>query len=143
MSSLKLFSDGSPTTLLASAIRYPRGELGEVVTLMLTLTSIAVAGWCAAMLWKRFGGERTINNPRKLFNSLCRAHRLDRNQRRLLLALAHSHSLSQPAMLFLRPDLFNDAYLKPPLAVQAPVVRQLRQRLFQKVTLPANSSMPS
>jgi hypothetical protein len=136
-------ADQSPQCLLASLFRYPRGEMGELVSVMLVLIAITLAGWLAAVLWSRFGGERTIHNPRKLFNNLCRAHRLDHNQRRLLLALALSHRLPQPAMLFLRPDLFNDSHLGPQLAAQAAQVRLLRQRLFHAPPVPAKSSKPA
>ena len=138
MIEFSLLADGLLPRLLAALYRYPRGEMGKFVTVMLTLIALILACWLIALLSKRFGGERTINNPRKLFKSLCRAHRLDHNQRRLLLALAQTHHLPQAATLFLRPDLFNDSFLGPPLAAHAVQIRLLRQRLFQTAPLPAN-----
>lgn len=70
------------------------------------------------------------NDPRHLFADLCRAHRLGRKQRRLLEELAESAALTQPALVFVRADLFEEGQLVVPSEKEAEAYRQLTTRLF-------------
>jgi hypothetical protein len=65
-----------------------------------------------------------------LFAALCQAHKLDRNQQRLLMLMAQRYELLQPAAVFLRPDLFDFDHLDSQLAAQFAQIQKLRQQLF-------------
>jgi hypothetical protein len=46
---------------------------------------------------------------RRVFNELCRAHKLTRKERRLIAAYAQNFSLRNRAAVFVRPSLFRDS----------------------------------
>jgi len=66
------------------------------------------------------------HSPRRLFQELCRAHRLLRRDVQLLGLLARKHALEQPARLFLEPSFLISAGNKSdPRAAQFQVLRRL------------------
>jgi hypothetical protein len=94
------------------------------------LLSAVIAIWWLHRQWEHYSGQRVSHNPRKLFTALCAAHKLDRNQQHLLLHVAATHHLPQPAMVFLRPDLFEASQLGPQAAPMLAQLQSLRQQLF-------------
>ncbi len=73
--------------------------------------------------------RRLSCQPRHLFADLCRAHRLGRRDRKLLRALAEHHDVAAAAMLFVRPDLFDDENL-PDDEKSADDYGRLKAKLF-------------
>lgn len=94
--------------------------VGSGVLILLAAIGFAVA---------RF---RQRQSPWGLFRSLCGAHRLSARERRLLTHLAWQHQLSQPALLFLDPSLWEAARLGSAWDAQAKNLSVLRERLFQR-----------
>jgi hypothetical protein len=72
---------------------------------LLAVLAIVAASWFVVFLWDRYRREllRAANDPRTLFQELCRAHRLSRRERRLLWQAAAYHRLEQPALVFAIP----------------------------------------
>ena len=140
MSHLRTTTDLVHQLCIAAVFRFPKVSLGDVVMLLLALLAIAVIWRRLPSFWQRYSGGRPFNHPQKLFVNLCRAHHLDRTQQRLLLTLAQWHQLPQPATLFLRPELFETDKLGPQFRLQLSQIHAMRQRLFDPMQSPANSS---
>ncbi len=97
--------------------------MSGVVLLVLLLVS-------AAALWLHFRQRRLRNCPRRLFRELCRAHRLNKAQQRLLWQLAAAQGLSQPATIFLAPERFDPHHLPERLRGRQREIERVRDRLF-------------
>jgi hypothetical protein len=122
----------SNSTLLAAGLFHDRAGRLDLLWLLEAIALIAMvsaAGWYAATIWKRRRGDLPHRDPQRLFSALCRAHRLDRDQRRLILQLTDFHRLPQPGTLFLRPDRFDFANLSG-FAGNLQEVKQLGERLY-------------
>lgn len=74
--------------------------------------------------------EFEVDSPRRLFQELCRAHRLPWSSRRLLKRLAAARSVSPPATLFVEPAYFDAANLPPALQRSASQIQSLHRQLF-------------
>lgn len=74
-------------------------------------------------------GKRLYDH-RALFESLCRAHQLDRKSRRLLCEVAEFHALSQPGRLFIERHWLFPMNLSPQLKSRSAELAALRRRLF-------------
>lgn len=103
---------------------------GDVLAILLAAASLVALGLLLRALARWQGHARPCYAPEKLFRSLCRAHRLDRQQRRALQQLAATHRTTQPALVFVDPRLFEPSDLPEPLAQQGELLRQLRRQLF-------------
>jgi hypothetical protein len=71
----------------------------------------------------------TDSHP-KLFQELCRAHRLSFRNRRRLRQLASARGITEPARLFIEPKHFESANLPESLRLAEDEIRRLRDRLF-------------
>jgi hypothetical protein len=76
--------------------------------------------------------RRRSASPRGLFLDLCRAHRFNWPQRRLLLQLAESQKLADPATVFVDPACFEIGRLTVEIRPHAAELRQLSTRLFDE-----------
>lgn len=100
----------------------------------LTILSGVVAVVVVTLIWQWIERRRPhdfrCNRPNRLFDELCKAHRLDRSSRRLLKQLAESRGLTDAGVLFVEPIHFDTARIPAELANAAKQIRQLRHRLF-------------
>lgn len=115
---------------LGSRFRESNSDM-RFASLAATLTGFAVfavAMWLAARWYTRWT-TRVINNPRSLFRELCRAHRLHRAHRRLLLQMAQWHGLSDPVQLFLDPQRFQSPEMHAALDCKT-AAAELQTELF-------------
>jgi hypothetical protein len=94
----------------------------------LLLASIALVN---GLLTRRKRREFWQDNSSRLFRDLCRTHRLDSANRRLLKKLAAARGIEHTAELFVEPTHFEVADLPPALHASARDLRQLRHTLFQ------------
>ena len=110
MNSLQLICDWhlSETALLANGVFHDRLAVFEVLA---ALVASAIAAWWGVNIWKRRQGQLPHRHPQRLFAALCSAHRLDRNQRRVIAQLAEFHHVAQPSVLFMQPERFAPANL--------------------------------
>jgi hypothetical protein len=111
--------DGRPAT-------YSTFELLTIGAVVLLLAG--------ALVWQFIPSRRRrdfrYDSRARLFGELCRAHHLDRSNRRLLKQLAAARSLKSPNVLFVEPDYFDMTNIPPILKASAHELRQLRHKLF-------------
>jgi hypothetical protein len=111
---------------------YADFSLGKIVA---TVAVVALFG-IGVYLLRRYAHERphsaSFNSPPELFRELCRAHRLDFSQRRLLKRLAAAWDLASPAFLFVEPNYFETTKLPAEWEHDTLRVEKLRARLFAK-----------
>jgi hypothetical protein len=111
-------------------------EASDLLLGLAILGALAVGGYAASRLARRGERLRIVNDPRSLFKSLCKAHRLDRRARSVLRRLAAQQQLLQTdraALLFVEPDRFSPERLKDWPPQEAALVAELRARLFGQV----------
>ena len=96
------------------------------------IAAVAVVGlWWLAALSKRIEGRSSRPQPWRLFRELCARHSLTRDERSLLKKIAERTGLDQPAVLFVREDLFKDDHINGDhLADEQQALGELRQKLF-------------
>lgn len=87
--------------------------------------------------------RRVRQTPAWLFRQLCSAHQLSRRQRRLLWHVAACRKLSDPAELFVTPELLECGDLNPRLRLAAKVLAELRSQLFQELETDVRAQKPS
>ncbi len=96
----------------------------------LIVIGIFVALGILARVLGRHDKHRLYNSPRALFRALCRAHALDRRDRRLLLQIAKSEQLNPPARLFLEPACFQLSRLGPEFQSRRTAIEDLAKKIF-------------
>ena len=110
---------------------HQRADVGKIELILLIAVTLLLAG---TLIWQRISRrhqrEFVCNSTSRLFSELCRAHRLDRSNRRLLKQLATALGLKYAALLFVEPEGFDMTSLPPALKSSASEIRQLRHRLF-------------
>jgi hypothetical protein len=112
--------------------RFREGEASlDLVEGLLLLIGVALIGLVMWLLHRTFGPgrDRSANSPWSLFHRLCRAHRLQLSQRRVLRSLARYHQLHHPARMFVDPSLFATALADE----QCPVPRDRLQAVYQRL----------
>ncbi len=67
-----------------------------------------VATWLI-FRWRSASLKRRLHSPRRLLRDLFRLHQLGWSERWLFMTLARNQKLSEPARLFLEPDLWRPA----------------------------------
>jgi hypothetical protein len=92
----------------------------------LVALTIAVFYFWNALRKARAGGSG--GSSKDLFAELCEAHELNRLERTLILQLASTYEMPQPATLFIDPWTLEQAAAAP--GPEAHRYRALRQRLF-------------
>lgn len=117
---------------MGDAFRRDNAQLSqsETVSLLILALGAVVLVWFLHHYANRLQSKRTYHRPRRLFGQLCRAHRLRRRDRKLLRQLAEHWRLSQPALLFIRPENFATDALPPVLVKFRNEIADLGRRLF-------------
>jgi hypothetical protein len=110
-------------------------ELGIATSVIAALVLL----WWLLAMWRQFRERRQYHSAEGLFAELCEAHQLSRRQRGALRALVQSQRLAQPALLFLRPDLFWPPHVPPHLAARQRELVELHGKLFRG----ANDAAPA
>jgi hypothetical protein len=131
---LPLLAENEPWSQIASRVRHDSaGIYPHLHDWLLPLAVVACAGfavWLLARQAQRLLRRWLHNHPGQLFGQLCRAHRLDWTQRRLLRRLAKSHGMAHPVRLFLEPERFTSAASNPELQPFLDPLDRLRRKLF-------------
>ena len=97
---------------------------------LLVLFGMVVVFWFLSRLKDRQESSRRVNNPRKLFRELCKAHGLKFFQRRLLKQVARWQRLARPAKLFLEPERLEPRNLSPRLRARQDELAVIGKKLF-------------
>lgn len=86
------------------------------------------------IVWQTISRRRRrdfdYDSPPRLFEELCRTHKLNWSKRRLLKHLASARGLKSPATLFVEPEFFDTTNAPPAVKASAAELRQLRHKLF-------------
>jgi len=120
---------------LSSGLRRRGGgyDTGEIMMWVALVVAVIAGIWGLSKLAAQRDSRRPSNSPRRLFAELCRAHELDRRQRKLLRQIVRWQRLAHPARVFLDPERFDAANLNRPLQAQQAAVTAMRTRLFGKL----------
>jgi hypothetical protein len=102
----------------------------DILLGLLIVAALMAAIWALSRLLAMGTRHRAYDSPRRLFLSLCKAHRLRWSEWWLLWRLARSQGLKDPARIFLEPERFGPGGLRPKLAARAERLRGIRDRLF-------------
>jgi len=111
------------------------------------LVAVAVIGagfatvWLMATYMRRSERPKTVDNPKKLFQELCRVHRLERHEASMLRAVADGIPLENPSLLFIDPGLLDGAILDPRWVEESADLTRYRELFFGEQR--PNSSAPT
>ncbi|QDV57181.1 hypothetical protein [Rosistilla oblonga] len=115
---------------LAEYFQTTANQSNHSMAVGVTVGILAPAVGVGYLLYRKYcGSEHEFYAPNKVFSGLCRAHRLDRRDRRLLLQIAAEMKLDQPALLFTNPALLRTASRKQ-IAAPAKRIKRLHRTLF-------------
>jgi hypothetical protein len=87
---------------------------------LIVVALVIVGLWVGLYYWDRHRGALTSQAGRRenLFQQLCRAHRLTRQEHSLLTQIVKAKQVAEPAHLFVDPDLLNAPVMVSDLDVQ-------------------------
>jgi hypothetical protein len=119
------------TTLLAIRSSAAGSQTGGPMLVWLGIALGAITALCAGLYFAHRGWHRHRHHSHAaLFTSLCQAHGLGRDSRRLLAQVRRHYRLAQPARLFTEPQWLDPSNLGGPLQARAEELSALRTRLF-------------
>jgi len=132
LQTLVLLAEIDRTHQVMQAFRSAKDGAASVhASLALAIAAASLAALAAtAILIARHWQRRLASSPYGLFRELCRAHRLNWPQRRLLRQLARSQKLADAGALFLRPECYEIGRLTAEMRPRAEEIRLLRDGLF-------------
>jgi hypothetical protein len=106
-------------------------NVGPYEVLILAAVTLLVI---VTVVWQTISRRRRrdfhYNSPQRLFADLCRVHKLNWSNRRLLKHLAAARGLKSPATLFVEPEHFDMTNVPATLKAAAADLRHLRHKLF-------------
>jgi hypothetical protein len=96
--------------------------------LLIALVFCLIAG--IAWIINRRDRRQFYSSPRALFRALCRIHRLDRSQRKLVASIAVAEGLVPQGRVFLEPRAFEQAAHDPTFQHRRTEIEQIARRIF-------------
>ena len=105
------------------------GPYELLILVAVTLLVIVTIVW--QIISRRRRRDFDYDRPPRLFADLCRAHKLNWSNRRLLKHLAAARGLKCPSTLFVEPEYFDMTNVPVALKPSAGELRQLRHKLFE------------
>jgi hypothetical protein len=98
--------------------------------------------WSMATYLRRSERPKTVDNPKKLFQELCQAHRLARHEAALLRSVADVITPDNQSLLFIDPGLLDIAILDSRWSDVSPELARYRELLFgeSEATTPAETT---
>ncbi|MGE0607507.1 MAG: hypothetical protein AB7O62_10460 [Pirellulales bacterium] len=117
---------------LGGNFRGERAELGldKVCLIGAFFVGLCFIVWLVARLFDDQQPKRPFYSRRKLWRALCRGHQLSRSERKLLSILSKRNRLKDPAILFLRPELFDLNHTEIAGDRKAAATAALKAKLF-------------
>ena len=101
----------------------------HLLILLAVVIAISILLWFLSRVFQRESNE-SLQNPRRLFRELCRAHQLTYSESWLLWRLAQAKHLTQPALVFIDQRHLDGALLPSDWQDAKPRLAELRERLF-------------
>jgi len=117
---------------LGDKFRFEDAQL-DSSDLLVAITVIAVGFstvWLLATYMRRNERPKTVDNPKKLFQELCRLHGLQRPETALLRAVADETQLENPSLLFIDPGLLDAAILDTRWGEESAELARYRELFF-------------
>jgi hypothetical protein len=119
-------------SLLAAVSPRRNNNFDTEWTILVSLAVVLALGLLIShWISRRRQKEFWCDSSSQLFRELCRAHRLDRDNRRLMQKLASTRGVESASELFVEPDHFDATNLPKVLDSSANDLRQLRRELFE------------
>jgi len=125
-----LLAQRSRLDSLAGGFKGRRIDGDDMLQGLLALAGIAAAVWALSYLLALQERRRLYSSPRRLFLSLCRAHRLRWSQRWLLWRVARWQGLRDPARLFVEPQRLAAANVGPALRGKATQLGEIAKKIY-------------
>ena len=107
-----------------------RMYVSGLLILLFAAIGLAVLLFVLSKVFSSGEKKGNINSPVRLYWALCRAHRLSMLDRWLLWRVARHWRLSNPALVFVEPELLDADSLGPSFAGRAAGIKSLHERLF-------------
>jgi hypothetical protein len=104
------------------------GPYEVLILAAVTLLVVMTISW--QVISRRRRNDFDYDRPPRLFADLCRAHKLNWSNRRLLKHLAAARGLKSPACLFVEPEHFDMTNVPAALKSSAADLRRLRHKIF-------------
>ncbi len=117
---------------LGDGLHRSRGRMDFMEMLPYLIGLVVIGAGIAAVVAyiKHNDFSKPCNDPSRLFRELCKAHGLDRGNRKLLQQLAAQTGLAEAADVFLTPAVFDAGQLPEQLRAEGERVQELRGQLF-------------
>ena len=115
---------------LASEFKGRSIDSREVILGLTALVCIILAVWLLSYILALFEKRQAYDGPRRLFLSLCRAHRLSWSDAWLLWRVARVQRLRDPARVFVERERLDPVHLPAGLRIHAARLSDLAARLF-------------
>lgn len=122
---------------LGDKFRFENAQLdGSDLLVAIVVIGVGLATvWLLATYMRRSERPKIVDNPRKLFQELCKLHRLERHEAALLRAVAEAVPLENPALLFVDPGLLDAAILDARWADESAELARYRELFFNNEEL--------
>ena len=91
--------------------QYSGPSAATILLILAAVAGLAALAWGASRLFRRRQARRQAT-PKWLFDELCKAHRVESSDRRLLWAAAIEQHPENPSLLFIEPDSLRPHKLK-------------------------------
>ncbi len=127
---------------IRSGFRGRRFDLNDAALALMVLAGVVLVLWALSYLLKFQDEQTAFTSPTMLFWSLCRAHGLRWSDRWLLWRVARTARMVEPARLFLEPERFEPAQLRPRLRLHAARLSRLAEMLFVDPPPPQSETEP-
>lgn len=117
---------------LGDKFRFENAQLDSsdlLVAIAVIATGFAIV-WLLAAYMRRNERPKTIDNPKKLFQELCKLHGLQRREGGLLRAVADEVSPENPSLLFIDPGLLDAAVLDTRWSEESAELARYRETFF-------------
>lgn len=128
----RLAADRGLFQSLGDKFRLENAQLGAgdlIVAVVVVAVGMATV-WLMAAYMRRNERPKNFDNPRKLFQELCKLHRLERHEASLLRVVADGIPLENPSLLFVDPSLLDAAILDARWAEESADLARFRELFF-------------
>jgi len=123
---------------LGDRFRFENTQL-DSSDLFVAIGVVVVGGavvWLMATYMRRSERPKTVDNPKRLFQELCQAHRLERHEGAQLRSIADGLGLENPSLLFIDPGLLDAAILDLRWSEESPELGRYRELIFGEESPP-------
>lgn len=121
------------TSVLFGQVRRGYGQQADTAAMVLWLgIALAAVGIVSVAVYfaHRAAIRRRLNSHPRLFDALCKLHRLPRHQRILLRQVVRARNMAYPAQVFIEPGCLDVRTLPEPLRGSVAELGKMNKKLF-------------